>query len=222
MQKLQAFRDSSGVSGGDGTAEEDVLFLTDPIPDEIHVAAEAASGLEPASHQYDLLLITKDAGLWERLSAHFAEEGQFKLRQLQGRVAEHEARVADIKLPDIALIDLNKGDMLDINALERLKRSRFSNVPIVATSSCLDQTLVRGLMRIKVDDWLPANSMPAEFKDRAKRPFACDLPRKRRGTPSAPPFCRPSGEAAIPPWRYRQRSFWVAGRSRCNRYVLST
>ncbi len=164
MQKLQAFRDSSGVSGGDGTAEEDVLFLTDPIPDEIHVAAEAASGLEPASHQYDLLLITKDAGLWERLSAHFAEEGQFKLRQLQGRVAEHEARVADIKLPDIALIDLNKGDMLDINALERLKRSRFSNVPIVATSSCLDQTLVRGLMRIKVDDWLPADSMPAEIQ----------------------------------------------------------
>jgi pilus assembly protein CpaE len=46
----------------------------------------------------------------------------------------------------------------DLAALERLKRTRFAKTPIVAISSYLDQDIVRRLVQIKIDDWLPKDS----------------------------------------------------------------
>ena len=72
--------------------------------------------------------------------------------------------IGDGQLPDVAVIDIGKGDAPDINALERLKKSRFLKVPIIAISSHIDPMIARGLMRIKVDDWLPVDCEPGEIQ----------------------------------------------------------
>ncbi len=136
MQKVQSLIADSRIAPWDGTDDEDVLLLTDPIPAGIVSRRPTAAPrpFEPV-HTFDILLITSDGSLRERLLLSFAEQSRLNLRPLQGRVVEIEKRIADSDSPDCAVVDIGKGDVLDINALERLKKTRFSNVPVIAISS---------------------------------------------------------------------------------------
>jgi len=98
------------------------------------------------------------------MTASFAGQERVNLRYMQGRVVEIEKRIADGELPDCAVVDIGKGDVLDINALERLKKARFSKVPVIAISTHLDPIIARGLMRVKVDDWLLSDCRPSELQ----------------------------------------------------------
>ncbi|MGO9172161.1 MAG: CpaE family protein [Rhodomicrobium sp.] len=121
-----------------------------------------ASGLRP-DRRYDVLLVTEDGGLLERVSAEFSGKNQFNLLPFGGRLPELEQKLANIKLPALLVIDFNQGSTLDIDALERLKKSHFSKVPVIAISNHLDHHIVRGLLLVKVDDWLPAGCLAAEI-----------------------------------------------------------
>ncbi len=149
----------------DGTNEESASVSSVPVSLEAPKrGAPAGTGAFEAVRKYDVLLITSDAGLRERLSAGFAGQNRLNIRLLEGRVVEVEKKITDAQLPDCAVVDIGKGDVLDINALERLKKTRFSKVPVIAISSHLDPAIARGLMRVKVDDWLPADCMPGEVQ----------------------------------------------------------
>jgi pilus assembly protein CpaE len=115
-----------------------------------------------SDQQVDVLLLTQDAELKDRLSATFREKNHFALRALKGRAAEVEDELAQVKLPEILIVDLNTANIIDIDALERIKRSRFAKVPIIALSSYLDQDVVRSLVQIKIDDWLPKDTSAYE------------------------------------------------------------
>jgi len=166
VEKELAWKVDSGIApGDDGVNEEDVLVLTDPIAvDGVRRAAPAAAGPFEPVHKFDLLLVTSDASLRERLTASFAGQNRVNLRYMQGRVVEIEKKIADGELPDCAVVDIGKGDVLDVNALERLKKARFSKVPIIAISTHLDPIIARGLMRVKVDDWLLSDCRPSELQ----------------------------------------------------------
>ena len=165
MEKELAWIKDSGIAPSDyGADEEDVLVLDDPILDGAKRAAPAPAGLFKPVQKFDVLFITSDAVLRERLSVSFAGHSRVNVRYMQGRVVEIEKKIAEAELPDCVVVDIGKGDVLDINALERLKKTRFLKVPIVAISSHLHPTIARGLMRAKVDDWLPSDCQPNELQ----------------------------------------------------------
>ncbi len=117
----------------------------------------------PIVRRYDALLVTEDGELWERVSAEFAGKKHFNLRAFGGRLSQLEENIAGIKLPALLVADFSQGSRSDVEVLERLKKSHFAKVPVIAISSHLDQQLVRGLLQIKVDDWLPAGCTAAEI-----------------------------------------------------------
>ena len=111
-----------------------------------------------ADQKRDILVVTQDVELTDRLRQGFADKDQFEVRSMRGTVAEVESLVAPAAPPSIAIIDLKTALAEDLAALERVKRTRFAKTPIIAISSYLDQDIVRRLVQIKIDDWLPKDS----------------------------------------------------------------
>ncbi len=137
------------MNGGGG------LTASQPLP--------AAGALRPG-RRYGVLLVTPDNDLCERVSANFAENNRFTLQPMRGRMGDLERKLSGIGLPDVLAVDLTQGSPADIDTLERLKKSHFAKVPVVAISNQLDQRIVRGLMQIKVDDWLPAGCSASDIR----------------------------------------------------------
>ncbi len=108
--------------------------------------------------QRDVLLVTQDVELTDRLNTGFAEKDHFAFRSLKGTVTEIEGILSASFVPAIVIIDLKTALAEDLAALERIKRTRFAKTPIIAISSYLDQDIVRRLVQIKIDDWLPKDS----------------------------------------------------------------
>lgn len=108
--------------------------------------------------QVDILLISEDVELKELLAGGFIEKKHFNMRTLRGKISDVEAMLGGEKLPGILLVDLKTAGPDDLTALERLKKARFADTPVIAISSYLDQEIVRRLVQIKVDDWLPKDS----------------------------------------------------------------
>jgi pilus assembly protein CpaE len=108
--------------------------------------------------QQSVLLVTQDVELMDRLQAGFAEKNHFSFRSLKGTIAELDELEPAIALPAVAIIDLMTGGPEDLAALERAKCTRFAATPLIAVTSHLNQDIVRRLVQIKVDDWLPKES----------------------------------------------------------------
>jgi len=108
--------------------------------------------------QVDILLISEDTELKDLLARGFAEKRHFNLKAVKGRVSDTETLLLRDPLPGVLLIDLKTAAQEDLAALERIKRGRYVDTPIIALSSFLDQEIVRRLVQIKVDDWLPKDS----------------------------------------------------------------
>ncbi|MGO8955532.1 MAG: hypothetical protein ACLQF2_19695 [Rhodomicrobium sp.] len=113
--------------------------------------------------RYGVLLVTRDASVRSALAANFTGRNRLELRPFSGSLAELEEKQAGIELPDVLAVDLSQGSPSDIGIVERLKKTSFSKVPVVAISSHSDQRMVRGLMQAKVDDWLPAGCSADEI-----------------------------------------------------------
>lgn len=127
-----------------------------------HVPA-AFKGEPQPIRRYGVLFVTKDDSLRSALAVNFAERSRLELQPFSGSLAELEAKFGGIELPDVLAADLSQGSTSDIEILERLKKTVFSKVPIVAISNHSDQRMVRGLMQAKVDDWLPAGCSADEI-----------------------------------------------------------
>jgi len=108
--------------------------------------------------QVDVLLISEDIELKDLLQNGFTEKKHFLLKTIKGRISETETFLNGEPLPGVLLVDLKMAAADDLASLERIKRSRYADTPIIALSSYLDQEIVRRLVQIKVDDWLPKDS----------------------------------------------------------------
>ena len=108
--------------------------------------------------QQSVLLVTQDVELMEKLQTGFAEKKHFSFRSLKGTIAEIDEQQPAIVLPNVAIIDLKTAAPEDLAALERAKSTRFASTPLIAVTSQLDQDIVRRLVQLKVDDWLPKES----------------------------------------------------------------
>jgi pilus assembly protein CpaE len=106
----------------------------------------------------DILLISEDVELKELLADGFTEKKHFLLKTVKGAISDAENYLNMEALPGVLLIDLKNARPEDLAALERIKRGHYADTPIIALSSYLDQEIVRRLVQIKVDDWLPKDS----------------------------------------------------------------
>ncbi len=172
-------RDPAAFNGGRG---EDRLHQSMTVTSELRIL-----------RRQEILLVAEDGGLWERLSAEFAGRSQFNLRAFRGRLVQLEENIADIKLPDVLVVDFSQGSAAEIENLERLKKSYFSKVPIIAISSHLDQHMVRGLLQIKVDDWLPAGCSSAEIHSSCEAAVRARLVEEGDGEPKCTAFFPAAG-----------------------------
>jgi pilus assembly protein CpaE len=106
----------------------------------------------------DVLLISEDLELKSVIANGFAEKKQFILKTIKGAVAETENFLNQETLPGVLLLDLKTAGAEDLAALERIKRGAYADIPVIAISSFLDHEIVRRLVQIKVDDWLPKDA----------------------------------------------------------------
>lgn len=113
--------------------------------------------------QVDVLLISEDVELKELLADGFAEKKHFIMKTVKGKISDTENFLNMGTLPGVLLVDLLNAAPDDLTALERVKRARYADTPIIALSSYLDQEIVRRLVQIKVDDWLPKDSPFADI-----------------------------------------------------------
>lgn len=111
-----------------------------------------------SDQQVDVLLVTHDAELKERLASGFGQKKHFQLRTIKGTAPDVESMTGLAPTPAIVLIDLKTAGADDLAALDRIKRGKLAKTPVIAISSYLDQDIVRRLVQIKVDDWLPKDS----------------------------------------------------------------
>ena len=106
----------------------------------------------------DVLLISEDLELKSVIANGFTEKKHFILKSIKGAVSETENFLNLETLPGVLLLDLKTAGADDLAALERIKRGTFADIPVIALSSFLDHDIVRKLVQIKVDDWLPKDA----------------------------------------------------------------
>jgi pilus assembly protein CpaE len=119
----------------------------------------------------DVLLVTRDTGIKDKVTEAFLEKNFFNLRAVSARVIEFHETLDDFEQPHLLIIDLNTANVIDTEALERIKKSKYAEIPIIVISSYLDQDTVRSLVQIKVDDWLPKDCTPLDIYKSCERVF---------------------------------------------------
>jgi pilus assembly protein CpaE len=106
----------------------------------------------------DVLLISEDLELKSVIANGFAEKKHFILKTIKGAVSETENFLNQETLPGVLLLDLKTAGADDLAALERIKRGAYADIPVIVVTSFLDHEIVRRLVQIKVDDWLPKDA----------------------------------------------------------------
>jgi pilus assembly protein CpaE len=118
---------------------------------------------------HDALLVTRDPEVQEKVTSALHNRPPFALRTVSARVSEFESGVLEIPKAQLLILDLNTANIIETEALERIKKAAYSDTPIIAISSYLDLDTVRTLVQTKVDDWLPKDCTPADIYKACER-----------------------------------------------------
>lgn len=132
-----------------------------------------------SDQQSEVLLVSEDVGLRDRLSQMFDEKNHLSLRPIKGVLSEVEDFVSTSARPDLAIVDLNAANARELEALERLKKGPFFDIPTIIISDYLDEQVVRRLVRVRVDDWLPKESSPSEIYEACNRAVRVEVGERR-------------------------------------------
>ncbi|MGA7325186.1 MAG: response regulator [Rhodomicrobium sp.] len=131
----------------------------------------------------DVLLVTRDTEIKQKVEEAFKDKNYFSLRVVDSRMVQFQESIGEVKKPELLILDLNTANIIDTEALERIKKSEYADIPVVVISSYLDQDTVRTLVQIKVDDWLPKDCTPHDvYKscERASRAKVAAAPKRER------------------------------------------
>jgi pilus assembly protein CpaE len=122
-----------------------------------------------ADQLVDVLLVTRDVEVKEKVANAFKDKNRFNLRAINARAVQFEETAAEAGKPQLLILDLDSANVLDTEALERLKKAHYADTPIIVISSYLDQDTVRTLVQIKVDDWLPKDCQESDIYKSCER-----------------------------------------------------
>ncbi len=156
-------------------ANSDMIVDIDPLSD----AEMARRNVLRSDQRLEVLLVSQDATLNERLYETFESKNHFALRSLKGALSELEDFARTGTNPALVIIDLNAANAGELDALARLKKNRFHRTPTIILSEYLDEYVVRQLVRMRVDDWLPKESPAEEVYDSCERALHAEIIERR-------------------------------------------
>jgi pilus assembly protein CpaE len=107
-------------------------------------------------------LVSPNAELHQRLRAAFKDARRSSFIAIQGAIAEVEPQLAATNGPSVLVVDLEKDSHAAIASLGALRANGFGGA-IVTISHDLDESAVRGMLRLSVSDWLPGNAPTEEI-----------------------------------------------------------
>jgi pilus assembly protein CpaE len=108
------------------------------------------------SQSASVVLASARPALHERLKEAFADS-RFRLIGVEGGLTQLRSQIGAGVRPGILIADL-QGDLdKAILAIEDLRGSGYSGA-IITMSETLDEASVRGLLRLQITDWLPADA----------------------------------------------------------------
>lgn len=147
----------------------------DPLSD----AEMARRNVLRSDQRIEVLLVSQDASLNERLYEAFERKNYFSLRSLNGALNEIGDIARNGAAPALAIIDLNAANATELEALSRLKKTRLHKTPTIILSEYLDEYVVRQLVRMRVEDWLPKESPAEEIYDSCERALHTEIVERR-------------------------------------------
>ncbi len=160
---MSIFDDFKLDDAGEGPAASLALERT-PVRGENMLSSSLRS-----DQLVDVLLVTRDTEIKDKVGEAFKEKNHFSLRTVNARVVQFHDAITEIEKPQLLILDLNTANVIDTEALERIKKSQYADIPIIVISSYLDQDTVRTLVQIKVDDWLPKECTPLDIYKSCER-----------------------------------------------------
>lgn len=156
-------------------ANLDAIDNIDPLSD----AEMAKRNVLRSDQRLEVLLVSQDASLNERIFETFESKNYFSLRSLKGALTEIEEFAVNGVAPALAVIDVNAANATELEALARLKKNRLHKTPTIILSEYLDEYVVRQLVRMRVDDWLPKDSPAEEIYDSCERALQTEIVERR-------------------------------------------
>lgn len=132
-----------------------------------------------SDQRIEVLLVTEDPDLKERLYETFESKNYLALRPLKGALSDIEEFVRVGATPELAIFDLNLANASELEALARLKKDKFHKTPTIIISEYLDEQVVRQLVRMRVDDWLPKESTSEDIYDSCERALHAEIMERR-------------------------------------------
>jgi pilus assembly protein CpaE len=129
----------------------------------------------------EIALVSFNKGLQERLRAAFKGDKRFEFRAVDGALSQFVSHFDPGSGPSVLIADLNGDPPNAIAAFENLRRHRFDG-SIVAISDTLDEHAVRGLLRLRITDWLPASAPTQDIVQACERALSVKK-RPNRATP---------------------------------------
>jgi pilus assembly protein CpaE len=156
-------------------ANSDAIGDIDPQSD----AEMARRNVLRSDQRMEVLLVSQDASLNERIYESFESKNYFALRSLKGALNEIEDFAKNGATPSLAIIDLNAANATELETLARLKKTKFQKTPTIILSEYLDEYVVRQLVRMRVDDWLPKDSPAEEIYDSCERALHTEIIERR-------------------------------------------
>ena len=116
-------------------------------------------------------LVSPRPELHDSLRKALSQDERFQFVGVKGDVAEVGPRFGNGSKATILIADLHNSLETSIVAIESLRSGGFGGA-IIALSDGLDESAVRGLLRLRVTDWLRTDAQTEEIMEACERAFS--------------------------------------------------
>ena len=113
-------------------------------------------------------LVSPRRELLDSMKAALKGSKRFEFAPIQGNLSQVQSQFGAGLRPVVLVADLRDDLEASILSIERLRKSGF-NGAIIIISETLDESSLRGMLRFRVADWLPAEAEAAEVIDACER-----------------------------------------------------
>src|SRR6516162_562632 len=102
-------------------------------------------------------LVSPSRALQDRLRDALKKHKQFEFAAILGNLSQVDAHFGSGSRPTILIADLQEDLVSAIEAIGSMRQNGFGGA-IITLSDMLDEASIRGLLRLNVTDWLPADA----------------------------------------------------------------
>src|SRR5262245_6346022 len=120
-------------------------------------------------------LISPRRDLLDRVKSAFKKEKRFQLVTIEGNLSKVQSHFGAGVRPQVLVADLRDDLDASTQCIETLRRGGFTGA-IIIISETVDEASLRGMLRLHVADWLPADAETAEIIEACERALKTKRP----------------------------------------------